>query len=160
MTLLEGKVAVVTGAGRGIGRAHALELARHGASVVVNDLGGSVRGEGTGNDADLTVAIIKERGGKAVADGGDVSDPEQSAAMIDRAISEFGRLDILVNNAGIVRDAAIWNMDVADFGSHMPRTWTRMTLSKSATSRCTGASRARRASPSPAASSTRCPALA
>jgi NAD(P)-dependent dehydrogenase (short-subunit alcohol dehydrogenase family) len=113
--LLENKIAIVTGAGHGIGRGHALELAKHGARVVVNDLGTSVNGEGTGKDADEVVALITERGGVAVADYGDVADDEQSEALIDRAVAEFGRLDILVNNAGITRDRMIWNMPPADF---------------------------------------------
>lgn len=113
--MLEGKVALVTGAGHGIGRAHALELARHGAVVVVNDLGASVSGEGRGRDADQVVDIIAARGGKAVADYGDVGDEEQAEAMVGRAFDEFGHLDIVVNNAGIVRDRAIWNMSVTDF---------------------------------------------
>jgi NAD(P)-dependent dehydrogenase (short-subunit alcohol dehydrogenase family) len=109
-TLLEGKVAVVTGAGHGIGRGHALELARHGARVVVNDLGGSVTGEGSSRDADLTVDLITSRGGVAVSDYGNVAEEADAQAMIDRAIGEWGRFDILVNNAGIVRDAVIWNL--------------------------------------------------
>lgn len=128
MSLLDGKIAIVTGAGHGIGRAHAMELAKHGATVVINDIGGSVTGEGTGRDADLTVDIINERGlGKAVANYSDVSDEEQAKAMIDQAIDEFGKLDVVVNNAGIVRDAAIWNMPVADFDAvmkvHVRGTW-------------------------------------
>jgi NAD(P)-dependent dehydrogenase (short-subunit alcohol dehydrogenase family) len=108
--MLEGKVAVVTGAGHGIGRGHALELARHGARVVVNDLGSSVAGEGTSKDADLTVELIAARGGTAVSDYGNVADEADAEAMINHAIDEWGRLDILVNNAGIVRDGAIWNL--------------------------------------------------
>ena len=108
--LLEGKVAVVTGAGHGIGRGHALELARQGARVVVNDLGSSVDGEGSSRDADLTVDLIASRGGSAVSDYGNVAEEADAQAMIDRAINEWGRFDILVNNAGIVRDAVIWNL--------------------------------------------------
>src|SRR6195952_2851558 len=104
MGMLDGKVAIVTGAGHGIGRGHALELAKHGAKVVVNDLGGSVSGEGAGKDADLTVALITERGGEAVANYDDVSDYEGAGRMVQQAIDTFGQLDILVNNAGIVRD--------------------------------------------------------
>src|SRR5277367_1713530 len=114
-SLLEGKVALVTGAGHGIGRAHALELASHGATVVVNDLGSSVNGEGSGRDADVVVGIIEGRGGKAIADYGDVGDEAQVEAMVARAFDEFGHLDIVVNNAGIVRDRAVWNMTAADF---------------------------------------------
>ncbi len=113
--LLEGKVALVTGAGHGIGRGHAVELAKHGATVIVNDLGSSVAGEGAGRDADVVVDLIKSRGGNAAANYGDVGDEEQAAAMVHQAIDEFGRIDIVVNNAGIVRDRVIWNMSAADF---------------------------------------------
>ena len=128
MGLLDGKVCIVTGAGHGIGRGHAMELARQGASVIVNDLGGSVTGEGSGRDADLTVKIIEERGlGKATSNYADVSDEEQAAAMIQQAVDEYGRLDVLVNNAGIVRDSVIWNMPVSDFDAvmrvHVRGTW-------------------------------------
>jgi NAD(P)-dependent dehydrogenase (short-subunit alcohol dehydrogenase family) len=127
MGLLDGKVAIVTGAGHGIGRGHALELAKHGAKVIVNDLGVSVRGEGEGRDADLTVNIIKERGGEAAPNYEDVADYEGAGRMVNQAIEEFGRLDILVNNAGIVRDQAIWNMSESDFDSvlrvHVKGSW-------------------------------------
>src|SRR5271155_1340302 len=113
--LLDGKIALVTGAGHGIGRGHALELAAQGATVIVNDLGSSVHGEGQGRDAETVVAVIADRGGRAIADFGDVGDETQATAMVDRAVDEFGRLDILVNNAGIVRDRTIWNMSVEDF---------------------------------------------
>ena len=125
--LLQGKIALVTGAGHGIGRGHALELAKHGATVVVNDLGSSVSGEGAGRDADVVVDIIKAAGGTASANYGDVSDEDQAAAMVQQAIDEYGRLDIVVNNAGIVRDRAIWNMSAADFDLvmkvHVRGTW-------------------------------------
>jgi NAD(P)-dependent dehydrogenase (short-subunit alcohol dehydrogenase family) len=108
--LLEGRVAIVTGAGRGIGRAHALELAAHGAAVVVNDYGVSLTGEGTGESpADDVVSEIVSGGGRAVANGADVADFDQAAAMVQQAISEFGGLDILVNNAGFVRDRMLVN---------------------------------------------------
>ncbi|HWD55656.1 MAG TPA: SDR family NAD(P)-dependent oxidoreductase [Acidimicrobiales bacterium] len=127
MGLLDGKVAIVTGAGHGIGRAHALELARQGARVVVNDLGSSVRGEGRGHDADETVGLIDARGGRAVADYGDVADHDQAGQLVRRAVEEWGQLDILVNNAGIVRDGAVWNLDPADFDAvlrvHLRGTW-------------------------------------
>src|SRR3954452_15576313 len=127
MGLLDGKPAIVTGAGHGIGRGHALELAKHGAKVVVNDLGGTVSGEGAGKDADLTVKLIEQRGGEAIANYGDVADEQQSGEMIQQAVDTWGRLDILVNNAGIVRDGAIWNMNPSDFDAvmrvHVRGTW-------------------------------------
>lgn len=127
MGMLDGKVAIVTGAGHGIGRGHALELARHGAKVVVNDVGGSVTGEGTGRDADLTVDIIRSRGGEAVGNYADVSDYDQAGEMVAQAVEEFGKLDVLVNNAGIVRDGTIFNMSVEDFDAvlkvHLRGTW-------------------------------------
>ncbi len=127
MGLLDGKVAIVTGAGHGIGRGHAMELAKQGAKVIVNDLGGSVGGEGEGRDADLTVNIITERGGEASSNYGNVASFEDAGAMIQQAVDTYGRLDILVNNAGIVRDAAIWNMPEQDFDAviavHLKGTW-------------------------------------
>ncbi|WP_407685948.1 SDR family NAD(P)-dependent oxidoreductase [Mycobacterium sp. HUMS_1102779] len=113
--LLDGKVALVTGAGHGIGRGHALELAKHGATVIVNDLGTSLAGEGTGKVADEVVQIIESRGGIAVPDFSDVGDEEQVELAVERAYAQLGRLDIVVNNAGIVRDKAIWNMTAEDF---------------------------------------------
>lgn len=128
MGILAGKIAIVTGAGHGIGRAHSLELARQGAKVVVNDLGTSIHGEGaTSAAADATVSLIRARGGEAVANYGDVGDYEQAGALIEQARQVYGGLDILVNNAGIVRDAAIWNMSEADFDRvlrvHLKGTW-------------------------------------
>ncbi len=127
MGLLDGKVALVTGAGHGIGRGHALELARQGAKVVVNDLGGSVRGEGTGRAADDTVALVEKEGGTAVANYADVSKFDQAGELVQQAIDTFGTIDIVINNAGIVRDAAIWNMPESDFdavmGVHVKGTW-------------------------------------
>jgi NAD(P)-dependent dehydrogenase (short-subunit alcohol dehydrogenase family) len=111
--MLDGKVAIVTGAGHGIGRGHAMELARHGATVVVNDLGSSVAGDGSGRDADATVALIEKAGGVAVADYGDVADFDAAGRLVARATEGLGRLDILVNNAGIVRDAILHRMDEA-----------------------------------------------
>jgi NAD(P)-dependent dehydrogenase (short-subunit alcohol dehydrogenase family) len=103
--ICEGRVVIVTGAGRGIGREHALELARQGAKVVVNDLGVSNSGEGGGQGpADEVVQAIRDMGGEAVANGADVADWEQTEALVRQAIDEFGRLDAVVNNAGFVRD--------------------------------------------------------
>jgi NAD(P)-dependent dehydrogenase (short-subunit alcohol dehydrogenase family) len=113
--LLDGKVAIVTGAAHGIGRGHALELAAEGAAVLVNDLGGSVKGEGSGRAADATVAMITQRGGTATADYEDVADFEGAARMVAHAVEAYGKLDILVNNAGIVRDAMIFNMGEGDW---------------------------------------------
>ena len=108
--LLEGRVAIVTGAGRGIGRAHALELARNGAAVVVNDYGVSLAGEGTGETpAESVVAEIEAAGGRAVVNTADVADFAQAEAMVRQAIDTFGGLDILVNNAGFVRDRMLVN---------------------------------------------------
>ena len=108
--LLAGRVAIVTGAGRGIGRAHALELARHGAAVVVNDYGVSLAGEDTGETpAEQVVAEIGAAGGRAVVNTADVADWEQAGAMVQQAIDTFGGLDILVNNAGFVRDRMLVN---------------------------------------------------
>ncbi|HUP75747.1 MAG TPA: SDR family NAD(P)-dependent oxidoreductase [Acidimicrobiales bacterium] len=113
MGLLNGKVAIVTGAAHGIGRGHALELAAQGASVVVNDLGGSVDGEGASRDADVTVELIRARGGTAIADYEDVADFDGAGRMVAHAVEAYGKLDILVNNAGIVRDAMVFNMTEA-----------------------------------------------
>lgn len=108
--MLEGRVAIVTGAGRGLGRAEALHLARLGAAVVVNDYGVAVDGSKEASAAQEVVSEIASAGGKAVANGADVADWEQSKALVDQAIGEFGGLDIVVNNAGILRDRMIYNM--------------------------------------------------
>ena len=110
--MLDGKVALVTGAGGGIGRAHALLLAKEGASVVVNDLGGSRDGTGSGTSmADTVVEEIKAAGGTAVAHYGSVTAKEDAQGMVDAAKSAFGRLDICICNAGILRDKSFKNMD-------------------------------------------------
>jgi NAD(P)-dependent dehydrogenase (short-subunit alcohol dehydrogenase family) len=111
MGLLDGKVAIVTGAGHGIGRGEALELARQGAKVVVNDVGGSVHGEGEDKrPAEEVAEIIRSRGGEATPNYDDVADWAGASALVRQAVDEFGRLDILVNNAGIVRDGMIFSM--------------------------------------------------
>src|SRR6201988_1406860 len=111
MGSLDGRVAIVTGAGRGIGRSTAVLLAREGASVVVNDLGGAVDGSGTdAGPAHDVVSVITSTGGKAIANGADVSDHAAAEDLIKTAIAEFGRLDVLVNVAGILRDRMIFNM--------------------------------------------------
>jgi NAD(P)-dependent dehydrogenase (short-subunit alcohol dehydrogenase family) len=109
--LCEGRIAIVTGAGRGIGREHALSLARHGAKVVVNDLGGNV--DGSGNDlspAQQVVEEIKAMGGEAIVNGDDVSSWEGAQRLINSAIETFGDLHVVVNNAGILRDRMLTNM--------------------------------------------------
>jgi len=113
---LSGKVAIVTGAGRGIGRAHALALAAAGAKVVVNDLGAALSGEGHDDTpAQQVVAEIRAAGGEASANGANVADFAQAGALVGQAVEEFGRLDILVNNAGILRDRMLVNMTEAEW---------------------------------------------
>ena len=108
--LCEGRIAIVTGAGRGLGREHALELARQGAKVVVNDLGTSGAGEGASEGpAGEVVAEIEAMGGEAVANGADVADFAQAEAMVRQAVETFGGLDVLVNNAGFLRDRMLVN---------------------------------------------------
>ena len=111
----EGRVAIVTGAGGGLGRAYALELARRGARVVVNDLGGGRDGSGSSNAAEQVVEEIRSAGGTAMANGASVTDFEQVEAMAARAKAEWGGLHILINNAGILRDKSFAKMDMADF---------------------------------------------
>jgi NAD(P)-dependent dehydrogenase (short-subunit alcohol dehydrogenase family) len=112
MGMLDGKVAVVTGAGGGIGRSHAKLLAKEGAAVVVNDLGGARDGTGASQSmADAVVDEIIADGGRAIANYGSVSDKAAAQAMVDAAVSEFGRIDIMIANAGILRDKSFKNMD-------------------------------------------------
>ncbi len=111
MGALEGRVAIITGAGRGIGREHALLFAAEGAKVVVNDLGAANDGEGSdATPADEVAAEIRARGGEAIANGDNVADWEGAQQLVNAAIETFGDLDILVNNAGILRDRVLVNM--------------------------------------------------
>jgi NAD(P)-dependent dehydrogenase (short-subunit alcohol dehydrogenase family) len=114
--MLDGKVAIVTGGGRGLGRTHCLALAEAGATVVVNDLGAGLHGEQTGDSpADEVVAEIGKLGGTALANHSSVSDWAASQALVNDTVDEFGRLDIVVNNAGIVRDRMLFSMTEAEF---------------------------------------------
>lgn len=116
----DGRVAAITGAGRGLGRAYALLLAERGASVVVNDLGGSIGGEGEDSEPASSVAgEIVASGGSAFADSGDVSTTAGAKALVETAVARFGRLDILVNNAGIVRWAGLPEVDEANLERHL-----------------------------------------
>jgi NAD(P)-dependent dehydrogenase (short-subunit alcohol dehydrogenase family) len=131
MGMLDGKVAIVTGAGNGVGRGEALMLADHGAKVVVNDLGGSVTGEGSDQRvADEVVKVIESRGGEAVANYDSVSDFDGAASIIKSAIDNFGKLDVLVNNAGVLRDKMMFSMAPEDFDAvikvHMYGTFNTM----------------------------------
>src|SRR4051812_16693476 len=131
MGILDGKVAIVTGSGNGVGRGEAIALADHGAKVVVNDLGGSVTGEGADKTAAETVVdVIKGRGGEAVANYDDVSSFNGAQNIIGTAIDAFGRLDVLVNNAGILRDRMMFSMSESDFDAvvavHLKGTWNTM----------------------------------
>ena len=110
------KVAIVTGAGGGLGRCHAIELAKRGAKVVVNDLGGAMDGTGGSSEAaEAVVAEIKAAGGEALANGGSVSDRAGAKSMVDAAMNAWGRVDILINNAGILRDKSFAKMTLDDF---------------------------------------------
>ncbi|MDA9593033.1 SDR family NAD(P)-dependent oxidoreductase [Porticoccaceae bacterium] len=112
----DGQVAIVTGAGNGLGRSHALALASRGAKVVVNDLGGAVDGSGSSSEAALEVVrTIEAAGGEAIANGANVADLNQVEAMVAQTIEKWGRIDILVNNAGILRDKSFVKMTMEDF---------------------------------------------
>ena len=112
---VDGKVAIVTGAGNGLGRQHALLLAKHGAKVVVNDLGGSVDGSGAGDAADAVVEEIRASGGQAAANKASVSDREGAKSIVETAVKEFGTVDIVVNNAGILRDKSFKKMTLDEW---------------------------------------------
>ncbi len=114
--MLKGKVAVITGAGNGLGRAHALGMAEQGAKVVVNDIGTSANGEGaSGNPADIVVDTIKKNGGEAVVNYDSVATGDGAKKIIQTAIDKFGKIDILVNNAGIIRGSFIYTIDPKDW---------------------------------------------
>lgn len=112
----DGRVAIVTGAGNGLGRIHALQLAERGAKLVINDFGGSRDGSGSSSEAALAVVEeIRRAGGSAIANGANVADYEQVQALVAQTVAEFGRVDVLINNAGILRDKSFPKMEIADF---------------------------------------------
>ena len=112
----DGQVAIVTGAGNGLGKSHALQLAARGAKVVVNDLGGTVDGSGGGSDASqAVVAEIEAAGGEAMAHGANVADFDQVQDMVSKTMERWGRVDILINNAGILRDKSFGKGSLDDF---------------------------------------------
>ncbi|MEE2526359.1 SDR family NAD(P)-dependent oxidoreductase [Hyphobacterium sp. HN65] len=116
MIRFDGRTAIITGAGNGLGKSHAMLLAERGANIVVNDLGGSVDGSGSSlSAAETVVREITEKGGKAMAHGANVTKADEVADMVDQAIKTFGAVDILVNNAGILRDKSFAKMELADF---------------------------------------------
>jgi len=116
MGLCEGRVVIVTGGARGIGREHSLAFAREGAKVVVNDLGGKTDGTGTdAGAADQVVEEIRRAGGEAVSNGADVADWDATRALVEQAVSAFGRLDVVVNNAGILRDRMFVNTSIEEW---------------------------------------------
>ncbi len=112
----EGQVAIVTGAGNGLGRSHALELAKRGAKVVINDLGGARDGSGTSSEAaQEVVSLIEAAGGEAFAHGANVANFDEVQDMVNQTMEKWGRVDVLINNAGILRDKSFAKMDLADF---------------------------------------------
>lgn len=116
MGICEGRVVVITGAGRGIGREHALAFAREGARIVVNDLGADISGQGADTTpAQQVVEEIRAMGGEAIVNGDDISDFDGAGRLIQSAIDTFGGLDVVVNNAGILRDRMFFNMDIDDW---------------------------------------------
>ncbi len=116
MGLCEGRVVIVTGGARGIGREHSLAFAREGAKVVVNDLGGKTDGTGTdASAADQVVEEIRRAGGEAISNGADVADWDATRALVEQAVSTFGRLDVVVNNAGILRDRMFVNTSIEEW---------------------------------------------
>ena len=149
-----GKVAIVTGAGGGIGRCHAIEFAKRGAKVVVNDLGGGVDGTGAGDAADAVVAEIVGFGGAAIANKASVADRDGAKSIADDAIAAFGRIDILVNNAGILRDRTFKNMTLDEFDLVMQVHLTALPTSPTPCGRtCTSSATGASSSPVPAPAS-------
>ncbi len=112
---VEGRVAIITGAGGGLGKEHALLLAKNGAKLVINDLGGSVDGSGKSDAADLVVEEVRAMGGEAVANKDSVSDKAGAKNIVDTAMKEYGKVDIVVNKAGILRDKSLKKMTLEEW---------------------------------------------